>query len=120
MRIRGQIGPWPVDLSLELEPAEWAQLAGVVQVPSDAPSAPAEPVRSAPVAQSDEALSAAKRLLQAEGPLNGPQLLERLEALGGGTAGGKRLLFRLRHAPGVKVESVADAPLYHWLGPEGA
>ncbi len=120
VRIRGQIGPWPVDLSIELEAAEWAQLAGVVHMPEGAASVPTQATRSAPVVQSDDALVAAKRLLQAEGPLNGPQLLERLATLGGSTAGGKRLLFRLRHAAGVKVDSVADAPLYRWVGPEGA
>ena len=33
MRIRGQIGDWPVDLTIELEPQEWAQLGRQIEVP---------------------------------------------------------------------------------------
>lgn len=48
--------------------------------------------------------------------MGGPELLERLEGLAGSVAAGKRLLVRLRHSSEVKVESGADAPVYHWVG----
>lgn len=114
MRIRGHIGEWPVDLSVELEPHEWAQLGGQwAQAPA------AAPVNSVPVAAArpDDALwQAAREVLRTAGQLDGPALLEALEGLAGNTAAGKRLLVRLRHSADVKVESGADAPVYHWVG----
>ncbi|MDD0975646.1 hypothetical protein [Pseudomonas fontis] len=113
MRIRGHIGEWPVDLTVELEPAEWAQLGG--QLVHAAPMA----ASSTPVVQArpDDALwQAAREVLRKAGHLSGPQLLEHLEGLAGNTAGGKRLLVRLRHSADVKVQSGADAPEYHWVG----
>ena len=59
---------------------------------------------------------AARELLRKAGQLDGPALLEQLEGLAGSTAAGKRLLVRLRHSSEVKVESGADAPVYHWVG----
>lgn len=117
MRIRGQIGDWPVDLTVELEPSEWAQLRGQAAPAEFAPEAPAP--RSVTARSDDRTWEAAKALLQQAGELAGPQLLERLEALAGGEAAGKRLLVRLRHAAEVKVESAGDAPLYRWLGNAG-
>ena len=114
MRIRGQIGEWPVDLTIELDPAEWALLAGRVVEPAVAPVSAA-----APVAQprgDDVQWLAAKELLRSAGSLDGPALLEQLEGLAGSTGAGKRLLVRLRHSSEVKVESGADAPVYHWVG----
>jgi hypothetical protein len=113
VRIRGHIGDWPVDLTLELEPAEWAQLGGqLAQVTPVANSAAA-----VPVARADDALwQAARDVLRQAGQLNGPELLEHLEGLAGNVAAGKRLLVRLRHSAEVKVESGADAPVYHWVG----
>ena len=65
----------------------------------------------------DDALwQAAREVLRTAGQLNGPELLEALEGLAGNTAAGKRLLVRLRHSAQVKVESGADAPVYHWIG----
>ncbi|WDY57523.1 DUF3322 domain-containing protein [Pseudomonas sp. PSKL.D1] len=114
MRIRGTIGDWPVDLTIELEPAEWAQLGRQVELPA------AAQVASAPAAvsprQDDGQWTAARELLRQAGQMSGPELLERLEGLAGSTAAGKRLLVRLRHSSDVKVESGVDAPVYHWLG----
>ncbi|MDD2046993.1 hypothetical protein [Pseudomonas putida] len=115
MRIRGHIGDWPVDLTLELDPAEWAHLGG--QLAAVAPVATAAAVASTPSARPDDALwQAAREVLRNAGQLNGPELLEHLEGLAGSTAAGKRLLVRLRHSAEVKVESGADAPVYHWVG----
>ncbi|MDD1013735.1 MULTISPECIES: hypothetical protein [Pseudomonas] len=113
MRIRGHIGDWPVDLTLELDPAEWAQLGGQLSAVTPAPVQAAAPVAAA---RPDDALwQAAREVLRKAGQLSGPELLEHLEGLAGSTAAGKRLLVRLRHSAEVKVESGADAPVYHWL-----
>lgn len=117
MRIKGHIGDWPVDLTIELAPGEWAQLGGQLggQVSEAVAVAAAAPV--APVARPDDALwQAAREVLRKAGQLSGPELLEHLEGLTGDVAAGKRLLVRLRHSADVKVESGADAPLYHWVG----
>ena len=50
VRIRGRIGDWPVDLTVELDPQDWAQLAAAV--PSAAAQSPAA-VTPAP-AQADQ------------------------------------------------------------------
>jgi hypothetical protein len=114
VRIRGQIGNWPVDLTLELEPAEWAQLGRQLEAPvvteATSTAMPAAP------RQDDGQWTAAREVLRAAGQMNGPELLDRLEGLAGSTAAGKRLLVRLRHSSEVKVESGADAPVYHWVG----
>ena len=114
MRIRGQIGDWPVDLTLELEPAEWAQLGRQLEVPVVAEAA-STAMPAAP-RQDDGQWVAAREVLRAAGQMNGPELLDRLEGLAGSTAAGKRLLVRLRHSSEVKVVSGADAPVYHWVG----
>jgi len=114
VRIRGQIGDWPVDLTLELEPAEWAQLGRQLEVPVVAEAA-STAVPAAP-RQDDGQWTAAREVLRAAGQMNGPELLDRLEGLAGSTAAGKRLLVRLRHSSEVKVVSGADAPVYHWVG----
>ncbi|WP_150571000.1 hypothetical protein [Pseudomonas fluorescens] len=112
MRIRGTIGEWPVDLTIELEPAEWAQLGRQVEL-----AAPVEKPLSAPVVrQSDDQYQAAREALRVAGQMTGPELLEHLEQLTGSTAAGKRLLVRLRHSAEVRVESAGDAPVYHWIG----
>jgi len=114
VRIRGQIGDWPVDLTLELEPAEWAQLGRQLEVPVVAEAA-STAMPAAP-RQDDGQWVAAREVLRAAGQVNGPELLDRLEGLAGSTAAGKRLLVRLRHSSEVKVVSGADAPVYHWVG----
>lgn len=114
VRIRGHIGEWPVDLTIELDPAEWASLAGRVGEPVAAPVSASAPVVQA---RPDDTLwVAARELLRKAGEMEGPALLELLEGLAGSTAAGKRLLVRLRHSAEVKVESGADAPVYHWVG----
>jgi len=115
MRIRGQIGDWPVDLTVELEPHEWAQLGRSVTPPVVGETLPAAAASPAP-RQDDGQWAAASALLREAGQMSGPELLDRLEQLAGGTAAGKRLLVRLRHSPQVKVQSGADAPVYHWVG----
>ncbi|UUQ62979.1 hypothetical protein NLK61_16970 [Pseudomonas fuscovaginae UPB0736] len=115
VRIRGTVGEWPVDLTLELDDSEWARLGA--QWPGVKPSqATATPVASKPVSQDDSQWQLARDLLRQAGQLSGPQLLEQLEALTGSTAAGKRLLVRLRHSTEVKVESGVDSPLYSWMG----
>jgi len=114
MRIRGQIGDWPVDLTIELAPEEWAQLGRQVEAPAVAQAA-ATATAAAP-RQDDGQWVAAREVLRLAGQMNGPELLDRLEGLAGSTAAGKRLLVRLRHSSEVKVESGVDAPVYHWVG----
>ncbi|MBK4999866.1 hypothetical protein IAE37_002142 [Pseudomonas sp. S31] len=114
MRIRGQIGDWSVDLTIELEPEEWAQLGRRSEVAAVA-EVPASALVAAP-RQDDGQWTAARDLLRQAGQMNGPELLDRLEGLAGSTAAGKRLLVRLRHSSDVKVESGVDAPVYHWIG----
>lgn len=110
VRIRGTIGEWPVDLSIELEPAEWAQLGRQVEL-----AAPVEKATPVPaMRQGDDHWHAAREALRVAGQMTGPELLEQLEQLTGSTAAGKRLLVRLRHSAEVKVESTGDAPVYHW------
>ncbi len=114
MRIRGQIGDWPVDLTIELAPEEWAQLGRQVEAPAVA-QATATSTAAAP-RQDDGQWAAARDVLRLAGQMSGPELLDRLEGLAGSMAAGKRLLVRLRHCSEVKVESGVDAPVYHWVG----
>ena len=114
MRIRGQIGDWPVDLTIELAPEEWAQLGRQIELPAVAQNAATETVATS--RQDDGQWTAAREVLRLAGQMNGPELLDRLEGLAGSTAAGKRLLVRLRHSSEVKVESGVDAPVYHWVG----
>lgn len=115
VRIRGQIGDWPVDLTIELDPAEWAQLGRRLEEAPALAEVASTPV-AAPARQDDSQWSAAREVLRQAGALSGPELLERLEGLAGSVAAGKRLLVRLRHSSEVKVESGADAPVYRWIG----
>jgi hypothetical protein len=112
LRIRGTVGDWPVDLTLELDDADWAQLGA--QLKAAKPDAPPAVV-SKPASQDDTIWNITQDLLRNAGQISGPQLLEQLEGLTGSTAAGKRLLVRLRHSPQVRVESGQDAPLYSWI-----
>ncbi|MBV4466390.1 hypothetical protein AB7M22_004650 [Pseudomonas sp. ADAK2 TE3594] len=113
LRIRGSIGDWPVDLTLELDEGDWAQLGAQLQAAKpEASVAPAKPVN-----QDDALWQIAQELLRKAGQLSGPDLLEQLEGLTGSAAAGKRLLVRLRHCANVKVVSGGDTPLYHWIEP---
>lgn len=114
LRIKGRIGEWPVDLSVEMDQQDWAQLAALLPRDSTVQQAPA-PVAAAPRAQ-DGLWQTAQELLQRAGSLDGPQLLAELSALAGSAVAGKRLLVRLRHCPLVQIESGAEAPLYRWVG----
>lgn len=114
LRIKGRIGEWPVDLSVEMDQEDWAQLAALL--PRDSAVAPT-PAPVAVVAKAQDGLwQAAQDMLQRAGSLDGPQLLAELSALAGNAAAGKRLLVRLRHCPQVQIESGAEAPLYRWVG----
>ena len=110
MRIRGRIGDWPVDLTLELDAGDWAQLAQHVTVLP--PASAAEP---APKSDAGDTLwQTALQLVREAGQVEGPRLLAQLAALAGGEAAGKRLLVRLRHCAQIRMETGEDAPIYHW------
>ncbi|MNV22153.1 hypothetical protein [Pseudomonas sp. MAG733B] len=111
LRIRGSIGDWPVDLTLEMDDADWARLGAQLQVEKTAVSTPV----AKPLSQDDSQWQVARDLLRQAGQLSGPDLLDQLEGLTGSAAAGKRLLVRLRHSPDVKVESGADTPIYRWI-----
>lgn len=112
LRIRGTIGEWPVDLTLELDEGDWAQLGAQLQA-----TKPVSPATTAASVNQDDAIwNVAQDLLRKAGQMSGPDLLSHLEGLTGSTAAGKRLLVRLRHSAEVKVVSGADAPLYSWVG----
>ncbi|MWV16282.1 hypothetical protein F3I16_09520 [Pseudomonas sp. L-22-4S-12] len=114
LRIKGRIGEWPVDLTVEMDREDWAQLAALLPRDSAVALAPA-PVAAVATAQ-DGLWQTAQELLQRAGTLEGPQLLAELAALAGSATAGKRLLVRLRHCPQVQIESGAEAPLYRWIG----
>ena len=111
LRIRGTIGAMPVDLTLELDEGDWAQLGAQLQ----AAKPEVEMTATKPVNQDDVLWQAAQELLRKAGQMSGPDLLASLQTLTGNAAAGKRLLVRLRHSAQVKVESGADTPLYTWL-----
>lgn len=114
LRIRGQIGDWPVDLTIEMDAEDWDQLASRL-TPEAAAAAPT--ASKAPAAPRSDALwETARQLLRDAGQMEGPRLLAELEGLAGSVAAGKRLLVRLRHCEQVHVEVREDAPLYIWKG----
>jgi len=107
LRIRGHIGEWPVDLTLELDDEDWARLgARLTAGSSGAPAAPAAPA--------DRLWQTAQQVLRSAGQMEGPALLNQLQALAGSAEAGKRLLVRLRHCAQVRIENAPDAPIYHW------
>ena len=116
LRIRGTVGDWPVDLTLELDEGDWAQLGAQLKAAKPEATAAAV-VASKPPGHDDKVWEIALDLLRKAGQINGPELLDQLEGLTGSTAAGKRLLVRLRHSPQVRVESGQDAPLYSWVSP---
>ncbi|MFW9080554.1 hypothetical protein ACOI9X_14945 [Pseudomonas sp. P2757] len=118
LRIRGTVGDLPVDLTLELDEADWARLGA--QFGAQVQTAQSDMVAAAvpaakPVNQDDALWQIARDLLRKAGQLSGPDLLEQLEGLTGSAASGKRLLVRLRHSSDVKVVSGGDTPLYSWI-----
>ncbi|MCC6077507.1 hypothetical protein ACFPTX_17280 [Pseudomonas sp. GCM10022188] len=117
MRIRGRIGDWPVDLTVELEAAEWALLAErLAPAAVGAPAPPLEPTPAAATTGGERLWALAQELLRRAGSMEGPQLFAELSALAGGEEPGKRLLVRLRHCPHVEVQGGGDAPVYRWTG----
>lgn len=112
LRIRGRIGDWPVDLTVELGAEDWARLAAGLSV---APATEA-PTPAVSADNNDALWQTALQLVRDAGQVEGPQLLGELATLAGGEAAGKRLLVRLRHCSQVSVEAGADAPVYRWLG----
>ncbi|MDQ7986788.1 hypothetical protein QYS36_17740 [Pseudomonas sp. G34] len=114
VRIRGRIGDWPVDLTVELDPQDWAQLAAAV--PNLAAQSPAAVTPAPAQADQDGQWQTVLELLRRAGRIEGPQLLAQLAALAGGEVAGKRLLVRLRHCEQVRMETGADAPVYCWVG----
>lgn len=123
IRITGTVGPWPVDLNIDLSDSDWEGLRTAVQglevasqgataEPADVSANPG-PARAAPT----EALwQNALALVKSAGQVSGPVLFEQLEGLAGSPVAGKRLLVRLRHCEQVRVVSGGDAPLYIWTG----
>ncbi|MCY1460748.1 hypothetical protein D9M71_783340 [compost metagenome] len=112
MRIRGMIGDWPVDLTVELDEADWQRLAGARQQ-STGSGAPQLAV-AVPASPADQLWLAAQDLLRRAGSSEGPQLLDELEALAGSVGGAKGLLVRLRHNPHVKVEVREGTQVFIW------
>lgn len=116
IRIRGRIGDWPVELDVELDPGDWAQLGqhlAVVEAEAQGETVTAAPARPS----SDDPLwPCAQDLLRQAGQLSGPQLLEQLEPLAGSIQAAKRLLVRLRHCSQVCIEQQGEAALYRWRG----
>lgn len=117
IRIRGTVGELPVDLTIEMDPQDWAQLGAQLQVQGGtgvegvATQAPATKRSN----DDDPLWRNALTLVQTSGQISGPALLEQLEGLAGSVAAAKRLLVRLRHHSSIKVQSGADAPLYCWV-----
>lgn len=113
LRIKGTIGDWPVDLSLEMDDADWAKLA------QNLPAAAVAPVAAAPAAVASGAVDqlwlAAQDLLRRSGSSDGPQLLEELAALAGSAGAAKGLLVRLRHSPKVKIEVREGVQVFNWV-----
>ncbi|KPY24869.1 hypothetical protein ALO95_02123 [Pseudomonas syringae pv. antirrhini] len=114
LRIRGTVGQWPVDLTLELDEGDWAQLGAQLKAVAPDLAAPTA-AESKPINPDDRLWLVAREMLQKAGQMSGPDLLGQLEGLAGSTAAGKHLLVRLRHSANVKVESGGDAPLYSWV-----
>lgn len=114
VRIRGTIGEMPVDLTVEMDDADWAKLAQNLPAAAVVPAAAAvpAPVASGPV---DQLWLAAQDLLRRSGSSDGPQLLEELAALAGSSGAAKGLLVRLRHSPKVKIEVREGVQVFNWV-----
>ena len=67
LRIRGSIGDWPVDLTLEMDDADWAKLGAQLTVEkTEVSAAPAKPQN-----QDDALWQIARDLLRKAGQLRG-------------------------------------------------
>ena len=117
VRIRGTIGSQPVDLTVELDDADWQRLAAALR-PGGAPL-PAVAVAAAPSGPKsggDMLWDQVVKLLSQAGRLSGPDILVALEKLTGNLGVAKQLLVRLRHSPQVRMERVGEAQFYIWQG----
>lgn len=113
LRIKGTIGDWPVDLTVEMDDADWARLAQNLPAAAVVPVAAAAPAPAA-VAPVDQLWLAAQDLLRRSGSSEGPTLLEELVALAGSSGAAKGLLVRLRHSPKVKIEVREGVQVFTW------
>lgn len=116
VRIRGKIGDWPVDLTLELDAQDWTQLAAHVPTLMASPELTNAAPAPEQASKTDALWQTTLALLSKAGQIEGPQLMAQLTGLAGGEVAAKQLLVRLRHCAQVRVESTADAPVYHWVG----
>lgn len=115
LRIRGTVGDLPVDLTVEMDDADWARLGIQLGPQVQETSAPADTPAKPAASRNDAVWDIAQELLRKAGHLTGPDLLGQLEGLSGSTVAGKRLMVRMRHSANVKVESQGDTPVYHWI-----
>ena len=115
VRIRGTIGSQPVDLTVELEEADWQRLAAALR-PTEAAATAASAPASAPKSGGDMLWDQVVKLLSSAGRLSGPDILVALEKLTGNLGVAKQLLVRLRHSPQVRMERVGEAQFYIWQG----
>ena len=115
LRIRGTVGDLPVDLTVEMDDADWARLGIQLGAQVQETSAPVDTYVKPAASRNDAVWDIAQELLRKAGHLTGPDLLGQLEGLSGSTAAGKRLMVRMRHSANVKVESQGDTPVYHWV-----
>lgn len=109
MRIRGTIGDWPVDLTIELNEQELQQLTGALPGNAVKPSVSTGRTQDATWLQ-------AQKLLRDQGEVDGPGLMLQLVELAGSEGAAKRLLMQLRHCEQVRVSgSNGDRVTYHWI-----
>jgi len=114
IRIRGTVGDLPVDLTVELDEADWARLGTNLSLE---PTTVGVATTATSRGQNDAMWQTTLSLVQRMGQIDGPSLLAQLEGLAGSAAAAKRLLVRLRHCREVTVQSGADTPLYCWKQP---
>lgn len=115
VRIRGTIGSQPVDLTVELDDADWQRLAAALR-PAETPAPAVVAVPSGPKSGGDMLWDQVVKLLSQAGRLSGPDILVALEKLTGNLGVAKQLLVRLRHSPQVRMERVGEAQFYIWQG----
>lgn len=115
LRIKGTIGDWPVDLTVEMDNADWARLAQNLPLAVGVPASPAPVQVAATSGTADKMWLAAQDLLRRSGSAEGPQLMEELEALAGSAGAAKGLLVRLRHSPKVKIEVREGVQVFSWV-----
>jgi hypothetical protein len=86
LRIRGTIGDWPVDLTLEMDDADWARLGAQVQVvKSEASEAPAKALNQAMAGR--ERPVAQRRAIERAGPARSTGRADRQRGSGQTPAG---------------------------------